>query len=180
MPKGCKMLWKSIQNETKIVPNGSLGPPGGHPVENTSRRRLQDTPWTSHSHPKSAKRPPNPSPNRPQIVQKPSKKPDEISTRFSNGILSLTYPKIFDFSSLFCFLDALGDENRWSNENIDFREFALPLQREHGIYHVFNENLTKFRFKIASEIRCNLISRFSLILPPKCRQNDLQMTLKST
>ena len=36
---------------------------------------------------------------------------------------------------------AFGNENRWSNENNDFWEFALPLQRKHGIYHFFNENL---------------------------------------
>ena len=44
MPRASKMLPESIQNEAKLSPDLSLGPPGSHPVDNTSRRRLQDTP----------------------------------------------------------------------------------------------------------------------------------------
>ena len=47
MPKASKMSPKSIQDETKLIPDFSPGPPGGLPVENSSRRPLQDTRRTS-------------------------------------------------------------------------------------------------------------------------------------
>ena len=52
------LLQISIQNGAKIVQNRSLGPSGDHSVENTSRGRLQGTPWTSQSRPKYPPTPP--------------------------------------------------------------------------------------------------------------------------
>ena len=57
MPKAPTMLPKSIQNGAKMVPNRSLGPSGGHLVENTFRRRLQDTRRTPQTLPKSSQNP---------------------------------------------------------------------------------------------------------------------------
>ena len=73
-------------------------------------------------------------------------------------------PKTFIFQ---IFLDAFGAENQWNNENIDFRKFALTLEREHQFSDSFNEKFMKFRSKTASETSNMLISRFSSILPPK-------------
>ena len=177
MARAPKMLPKSIQNEAKLSSDPSLGPPGGHPVENTSRRRLQDTPWTPQNRLKSPKRPPKPSPNRPNIDQKSSKKPTEFQDVFRMDFRACLDPKCLIFH---LFLDAFGAENRWNNENIDFREFALTLQREHRISHFVHENFMKFRFQIASETSRILRSSFSSILAPKLPKKDPQNGPKST
>ena len=123
------------------------------------------------------KDPPNPPQIAPKSIKNYLKKHIKFQDVFQMDFRAYLVPKSF----IFClFFYAFGAENHWNNENMDFREFALTLQREHRISHFFHENFIKFRFQIASETSRILRSRFSSILPPKWPQNDPQHGPKST
>ena len=123
------------------------------------------------------KDPPNPPQIAPKSIKNHIKKHIKFQDVFQMDFRAYLVPK----SLIFClFLYAFGAENQWNNENIDFQEFALTLQREHRISHFFNDIFMKFRFRIVSETSSILISRFSSILPPKWPQNDPQNGPKST
>ena len=115
------------------------------------------------------------------VCQKSSRNPVRNLTKFRHVCqMEFWSPMVLKYSISAPFLDALGDEIRWSNENIDFRKIARTLEREHQFSHFFHEIFNKFCLNIASETNSILISRFSLILPPKWHQNDPKLAQKST
>ena len=122
------------------------------------------------------KDPPNPPQIAPKSIKNHLKKHIKFQDVFQMDFRAYLVPKSF----IFClFLYAFGAENHWNNENIDFREFALTLQREHRISNFFHKIFMKIRFKIASETSSILMSRFSSILPQKWPQNTSKINLKS-
>ena len=137
------------------------------PFGDASRTR-PGPPKIASSRPKD---PPNPPQIAPKSIKNHLKKHIKFQDVFQMDFRAYLVPKSF----IFClFLYAFGAENHWNNENIDFREFALTLQREHRISHFFMKISSNF----ASKSLPNRVESLDPVFHRFYLQNDPKMTPK--